>query len=118
MFGGPGETEATIKKGLRNLEMLKGCMVFAFSGIRILPGTDLHYKAIEDSVLKKGEPLLKPVYYFSPAINPSEMNRTLADAFQGRIDKIFPPSRGLELAQRMNSHGYYGLLWDRLIRFH
>ena len=117
IFGGPGETEKTIREGFRNLEMLQDCLVFAFSGIRILPGTDLHCRAIEDGILKEGESLLKSIYYFSPDIDPTEMNRVLTDTFQGRIDRIFPPSRGLEMARKMNSHGYYGLLWDRLLRF-
>jgi lipid biosynthesis B12-binding/radical SAM protein len=118
MFGGPGETEKTLKEGSRNLEILKDCVVFAFSGIRIFPGAALQTQAIEDGILKRGESLLKPVYYFSPAINPAQMNQVLADAFQGRRDRIFPPSQGLEMARVMNRYGFYGLLWDRLISFH
>jgi len=30
IFGGPGETEATVKKGLDNMDALKSCIVFAF----------------------------------------------------------------------------------------
>jgi lipid biosynthesis B12-binding/radical SAM protein len=117
MFGGPGETEKTLKDGFRNLEMLKDCIIFAFSGIRIFPGAILQAQAIKDGILKEGESLMKPVYYFSPAIDPALMNQSLADAFQGRRDRIFPPSQGLKMAQRMNRQGYYGLLWDRLIGF-
>jgi lipid biosynthesis B12-binding/radical SAM protein len=47
IFGGPGETVATVKKGLSNMEMLKNCIVFAFSGIRIFPGTMIQARAIE-----------------------------------------------------------------------
>jgi len=118
IFGGPGETEYTVRQGLKNLELLKNCIVFAFSGIRILPQTELCYQSIEEGILQKEYPLLKPVYYFSPALDHETMNRTLAEAFQERPDRVFPPSRGLEMAQKMNSHGYYGLLWDRLIRFY
>lgn len=118
IFGGPGETEDTVRQGLKNLELLKNCIVFAFSGIRILPKTELYYQSIEEGILQKEYPLLKPVYYFSPALDHETMNHTLAEAFQERLDRVFPPSRGLEMAQKMNSHGYYGLLWDRLIRFY
>lgn len=118
MFGGPGETEKTLKKGFRNLEMLKNCVVFAFSGIRIFPGATLQTRAKEDGILKEGESLLKPVYYFSPSIDPAQMNQALVDAFRGRRDRIFPPSQGLEMVRIMNRYGFNGLLWDRLIRFH
>ena len=117
MFGGPGETEKTLKEAIRNLEKLANCVVFAFSGIRIFPGATLQFQAINDGLLQKDQSLLKPAYYFSPAIKQEEMNKMLLDAFQGRRDRIFPPSQGLMMAQKMNSHGYVGLLWDWLIRY-
>jgi lipid biosynthesis B12-binding/radical SAM protein len=117
IFGGPGETEATVKKGLNNLEMMKDCIVFAFSGIRIFPNTIIQAQAIEEGVLGKGESLLKPTYYFSPEINVDAMDDMIKTGFEGRRDRIFPPSQGLEMARIMNKYGYHGLLWDRLIRF-
>ncbi len=117
MFGGPGETEKTLQEGFRNLKTLKDCVIFAFSGIRIFPGATLQTQAIKDGILKEGESLLKPVYYFSPAINPAQMNQFIANEFQGRRDRIFPPSQGLEMARVMNRYGFYGLVWDRLISF-
>ena len=117
IFGGPGETEATVKKGLSNLEMLKNCIVFAFSGIRIFPGTMIQAQAIKEGVLKEGESLLKPAYYFSPEIDVEAMDDMIKTGFEGRRDRIFPPSQGMEMARIMNRHGYYGLLWDRLIGF-
>ncbi len=117
MFGGPGETETTAKEGLRNVEALKNCVVFAFSGIRIFPRTMLQTRAIEDGVLNGNDSLLKPTYYFSPEIDAETINNALKTDFQGRRDRIFPPSNGLEMARIMNSRGYYGLLWNRLISF-
>ena len=83
MFGGPGETEKTLQEGFRNLKTLKNCVIFAFSGIRIFPGATLQTQAIKDGILKEGESLLKPVYYFSPAINPAQMNQFIANEFRG-----------------------------------
>lgn len=117
IFGGPGETEASVRKGLVNLEILKDCVVFAFSGIRIFPGTIIQTQAIEEGVLGKGDSLLKPTYYFSPEIDVEAMDNMVKTGFEGRRDRIFPPSQGIEMARIMNSHGYYGLLWDRLISF-
>jgi lipid biosynthesis B12-binding/radical SAM protein len=117
IFGGPGETEASVRKGLNNLEMLKDCIVFAFSGIRIFPNTIIQAQAIKEGVLGKGDSLLKPTYYFSPEIDAEAMDNMVKTGFEGRRDRIFPPSQGLEMVKIMNKYGYYGLLWDRLIRF-
>lgn len=117
IFGGPDETELTVKKGIANLDRLKNCIVFAFSGIRVFPGTLIEARAIAEGLLDKADSLLKPFYYFSPYINSDVMDEMLKRGFEGRRDRIFPPSQGLEMAKIMNSHGYYGLLWDRLIGF-
>ncbi len=117
IFGGPQETEATIKKALKNLDKLKNCVVFAFSGIRVFPGTLIQKRAIEEGILKHDTSLLEPFYYFSPHIDVALMDSMIEDGFEGRRDRIFPPSQGLEMARIMNRHGYYGLLWDRLIGF-
>lgn len=117
MFGGPDETEATIREGLENLTKLEKGVVFAFSGIRIFPGTGLHLRAIQDGVLAEGTPLLKPVYYFSPHIDPDAMNAMLRKAFHGRWDRLFPPSQGQKRMAVIHSLGSRGLLLDRLISF-
>jgi lipid biosynthesis B12-binding/radical SAM protein len=117
MFGGPDETMGTIKEGLKNIERLKQCVVFAFSGIRIHPGTPIHAQALQEGVLNQKETLLKPAYYFSPNLNQEIMNKSLVSAFHGRRDRIFPPSEGLIRMATMNRFGYRGLLWDKLISF-
>ena len=117
MFGGPDETLVTLKQGLDNLAKLENCVVFAFSGIRILPDTGLHARAVVDGILAKKESLLKPVYYFSPEIDPAEMNGSIESAFHGRRDRIFPPSEGQIRMAAMNRFGYRGLMWDKLISF-
>jgi len=117
MFGGPGETDASLKEGLRNIETLKHCMVFGFSGIRIFPQTVLQRQAMEDGVLDGKESLLKPAYYYSPAIDVQTMNEAVTEGFRGRRDRVFPPSDGLEKLKAMNRFGYRGLLWDHLVSF-
>ena len=117
IFGGPGETDASIREGLHNIEMLRSCVVFAFSGIRIFPGTMVQAQAIKEGALREDVSLLKPTYYFSPEIDVETMNNAVRTGFEGHRDRIFPPSRGLEMARVMNRCGYYGLLWDLLINF-
>ncbi len=117
MFGGPGENEATVREGLANIAMLEHCVVFPFSGIRILPGTALRKRAIADGLLDEQDDLLRPVYYFSPQITAQTLNSMLEQAFRGRRDRIFPPPEGQKRMAVMHRFGYRGLLWDTLVRF-
>lgn len=117
MFGGPGETPATVEEGLHNIEELGPAVVFAFSGIRILAGTELHVQAIADGVIDAGTSLLKPVYYFSPEVDLEVMNAKISESFRNRRERIFPPSAGLEKMAVMQRFGFRGLLWDQLMSF-
>ncbi len=117
MFGCPGETMATVEEGLSNIEQLGAAVVFAFSGIRILSGTEIHSQAVRDGVIDAETSLLKPVYYFSPQVDPETMNSMILKGFQGRRNRIFPPSAGQEKLAVMQRFGYRGLLWDKLITF-
>lgn len=117
IFGGPGETDTSIREGLHNIGMLRSCVVFAFSGIRIFPGTMVQALAIKEGTLREDASLLKPAYYFSPEIDTETMNNAILADFEGHRDRIFPPSQGLEMARAMNRRGYYGLLWDLLVSF-
>jgi len=117
IFGGPGETMHTVSEGLENLNRLKQSVMFAFSGIRILPDTGVHALAVREGRLAEKDSLLKPVYYFSPDIDPEVMNATIAAAFKGHRKRIFPPSEALIRMATMNRFGFRGLLWDKLIAF-
>ena len=72
---------------------------------------------MEDGVLDGKESLLKPAYYYSPAIDVQTMNEAVTEGFRGRRDRVFPPSDGLEKLKAMNRFGYRGLLWDHLVSF-
>jgi lipid biosynthesis B12-binding/radical SAM protein len=117
MFGGPGETMATVEEGLANLDRLEHTVVFAFSGIRILPGTALMTLAVNDGILAEGSSMREPVYYISPEVRVEQMNETITAAFRNRRDRVFPPSEGQKRLGIMQRFGYRGLLWDTLIRF-
>lgn len=117
MFGGPGETEETVAEGLANIDKLDHSVVFAFSGIRILPGTPLMQLAIREGLLEEGNSMLEPVYYVSPEIDPDRMNDQIMKSFSNARGRIFPPSEGQKRLEVMHRFGYRGLLWDRLIRY-
>jgi hypothetical protein len=107
----------TVAEGLANIEKLEHCVVFAYSGIRILPGTALHARAVADGVISPGISFREPVHYLSPQVDAAVMNRMLDASFRGRRDRIFPPAEGQQRLEVMRDFGHRGLLWDRLIRF-
>jgi len=117
MFGVPDETEATVNEGLENMKALRESVVFAFSGIRILPEAPLHRRAISDGVIAVDTPLLKPVYYFSPQIDRQLMEERITAAFAKKRNRIFPPSEGLLRMTAMKGFGFVGLMWNHLVRF-
>jgi len=117
IFGGPGETERTLKEGLKNIGLLQQTVVFAYSGVRILPGTGLYRRAIKEGMLSENKSLLRPAFYFSPLIDVEEMNRTIERTSKSRRGFIFPPEKGNVMISAMNALGYKGLLWDRMISF-
>ncbi|MFZ1613775.1 MAG: lipid biosynthesis B12-binding/radical SAM protein [Holophaga sp.] len=117
MFGGPGETLETVAEGLANLEQLENTVVFAFTGLRILPDTPLHTLAVREGVLAQDTPLHKPAFYHSPLVDKESMNAMILDAFQGRRDRFFPPEASNRVRSTMLRFGYRGLLWDSLVQF-
>ena len=117
MFGGPGESPKTIEESLKNIARLEKCPVFAFSGIRILPGTGLQAIAVKEGIIKKENDLLHPFYYVSPLVEKQEMETTLTAAFKKRKEWFFPPQEGQIRMQTLQLFGFKGLLWDMLVNF-
>jgi len=115
MFGGPGETRETVLEGIENINRLDHCVVFVFSGIRILPDTGIRDIAVRQGVIHKEDSLFKPVYYHSPAIDKDWMNQTLKQAFKRRRDRFFPPEEGNMKMRALKLFGFKGLLWDMAV---
>jgi radical SAM superfamily enzyme YgiQ (UPF0313 family) len=68
LFGGPGESEATIDESFSLMDELAPSAVIAMTGIRIFPGTALYRQALSDGVITPETNLLEPVFYLAPAI--------------------------------------------------
>ncbi len=115
MMGGPGETEATVAEGIRNITGLKKCVVFIFMGIRILPHTALEQIALKDKVISPDEDLLKPVYYISPEVEKEWLEKTLTEAFSNTRNCIFPPDSYDSTLRMLHKLGYPGTLWNLLL---
>ena len=115
MFGGPEETEHTLKQGLENIALLENCLVLAFSGIRIFPRTPLHNRAVHEGIVRKDDPLLRPTFYFSPGLDVDHMNGVIENAFRHQRLRVFPPSSGQTMLKALNGFGFEGFQWHRLL---
>ncbi|WP_319776899.1 lipid biosynthesis B12-binding/radical SAM protein [Maridesulfovibrio sp.] len=117
IFGGPGETMDTVREGIVNMNLLRNCVVFPFSGIRLHEGTPLFTRAVKEGLIRPGQSLLEPFYYFSPGLDKDEMNAALIEGFKRRRDRLFPPDEGQQRINIMKKFGFRGILWDQLIKF-
>lgn len=108
MFGGPGETKETVVEGVSNIISLRNCVSFIFMGIRILPDTALYRLAIQENLLAPHEPLLKPVFYFSPSIDKKWMEDTLTKGFAQIRHCVFPPDSLDSSLAVLHKLGYSG----------
>ena len=68
LFGGPGETRATIMESFALMDELEPTAVIAMTGIRIYPHTTLHRTAIDEGLVLESASLLEPVFYISPLV--------------------------------------------------
>ncbi len=118
MFGGPGETEATVLQGITNIEKLRRAVVFAYIGIRILPGTRVHKRALLEHLIADDADLVAPVFYYSPQVGRDFIESRLLAAFRGRKDRIFPVSESEIAIPFLHRMGHIGPLWDLLIDTH
>jgi lipid biosynthesis B12-binding/radical SAM protein len=116
MFGGPNENEHTVVKGLKNIEKLRSSVVFAFIGIRILPGTGIFDHAVAEGIIDADQSLLEPIFYYSPHISRKEIERNLRISFAGQSDRIYPCHEFETRIAMLHKLGHVGPLWDLLLR--
>ncbi|WP_319586191.1 B12-binding domain-containing radical SAM protein [uncultured Desulfobulbus sp.] len=81
MFGGPGETMETARETVGFIESLPhDALVFITHGIRVLPGTALRQRLVNDEQIDAGDNLLEPRFYYSPHVVPEQVNQILGDS--------------------------------------
>jgi radical SAM superfamily enzyme YgiQ (UPF0313 family) len=118
LFGGPGESEATIDETFALSDELEAVAMIAMTGIRIFPGTPLYERAILDGVITARTPMLEPVFYLSPPIRETLCDMVAARALERR-NWVAP---GMELnmsdamLDAMRRFTVQGPLWKQLKR--
>ena len=116
MFGGPGENENTLRQGLKNIERFTSSVVFAFIGIRILPGTAIYQQAIIDHIITEDQSLLSPTFYYSPEVSRAQMEESITQSFTGKMTRIYPcHEMNLHIAS-LHQLGFSGPSWDLLLK--
>ncbi len=115
MFGGPGETRETVRQGIANIEKLRRAVVFAYIGIRILPGTRLYSHALAEKSLAGDADLIRPVFYYSPEVAREFIDDRLRLSFHGKPDRIYPVAEREPVIALLHRLGQVGPLWDQLI---
>jgi radical SAM superfamily enzyme YgiQ (UPF0313 family) len=118
LLGGPGESTATVKDCLDQIDGLIKTVLFFFLGIRIYPHTRLYEIALAEKKISSTMDMLEPFFYAPDAITLDEINNLVRHRAGKRINWIFG-SGGAEssaVVSRMHKKGYVGPLWEYLIR--
>ncbi len=125
MFGGPGETEDTVKETLRfaETEIRPGDAAFFTIGIRVYPGTELESISRKQGVLRATRAeMLAPVFYTSPDVDLRRMESMVKESVRRHMNFMSADSLGFPWLPAIHRLGFrMGLstpLWrhTRLIR--
>ena len=116
IFGGPDETHETAEQGLKNIERLNNCVVFASIGVRIFPDTPIYNRSLAEGVISAEDDLTEPTFYFSKSIEISKLHEQILRSFAGRMDRIYPDGQFVEKTKALHLFGHRGPAWDLLLK--
>jgi radical SAM superfamily enzyme YgiQ (UPF0313 family) len=104
MLGGPGETMETVEQTVsfaeRELAGPRQLTVF-FTGVRVLPGTELARQAVALGTLAPDTDLAKPVFYLSPAIDETRVLDRINAAIRRHPNIVHAAEEGTTAASRL-----------------
>jgi radical SAM superfamily enzyme YgiQ (UPF0313 family) len=118
LFGGPGETEATIDETFALMDEVNPTAVIAMTGIRIFPGTHLYTQAVADGIITAKTSLLEPTFYISPPLRET-LAPLVTERAMARRNWVVP---GLEInmsdsmLEALRSFPVHGPLWKLMKR--
>ena len=117
IFGGPGETAATVEETIALMDDLAPTAVIAMTGIRVLPGTGMVEIALRDGQIDPDDSLLMPTFYVSPGLQDALLERI--DAHARRQSNWIVPGLGIKtnvaVLRKLRDRHIKGQLW-RLLR--
>ncbi len=116
IFGGPGETMATVDETIALMEELRPTAVIAMTGIRILPGTPMVGHALRDGQIDPDDNLLYPKFYVAPGFADEIIDRI--EEYARRHANWVVPGKGIktnvDTLQRLRARKVKGPLWRLL----
>lgn len=118
LFGGPGESAATVGASLDALLQLEKSVFFFFLGIRIYPGTGLYHRAMAEGKIGTQTDLLRPVFYQPDAIDLPAIAALITERAAGRGNWLIGSGGAATAAtlQTLHQRGLVGPLWEFLVR--
>ena len=118
IFGGPGETESSIRSTCRALQEMRPTAVVAMTGVRVYPGTPLAGQLISSGKMAGNDIGLMPAFYIEPGVAnflPAYLQQQARKAGNWVLPGMEPPL--LPISQRiLRALGVSGPLW-RLLRY-
>jgi radical SAM superfamily enzyme YgiQ (UPF0313 family) len=102
MFGGPGETDATIDEAVRTIARLPYSILAPGFGIRILPRTHLFEISRSAGLVRDADELLMPRFYLSPDFDAARARARVNDAIRRhgwRMLRMIPAGARMLLAR-------------------
>ncbi len=106
MLGGPGETEATVEETVSFAERLldwKGCLAIFFTGIRVLPGTEIERIAKAEGQIAEGDDLVEPRFYLSPELDERRVLQRIRQAVALRPNLVHAAEEDAIVQHLMNA---------------
>jgi radical SAM superfamily enzyme YgiQ (UPF0313 family) len=80
MLGAPGEDEQSVEETCSFIERYldwNGCLAVIFTGVRILPHTEVARRAVEEGQLEPDADLVLPRFYFSPRLDEARLRERI-----------------------------------------
>jgi radical SAM superfamily enzyme YgiQ (UPF0313 family) len=106
MLGGPGETEASVEETVsfaeRQLDW-PGCLSIFFTGVRVLPGTEVEKIARAEGQVARDDDLVAPRFYLSPEIDERRVQERIRRALAVRPNLVHAAEEDASIQRLMNA---------------
>ncbi|MBE2215379.1 MAG: radical SAM protein [Opitutaceae bacterium] len=115
IFGGPGETPASMEETIARAVTLPGAYFFVTIGMRIYPDTPLWRQlAPESRGERAGDYLVEPRFYLEPPLTTESIHARLLDVVRAHPNWTVgdPPSVFVATMEKLRKRGVRGPMWE------